>query len=109
LDLPIVLGKLLAASGTIGDMGGAGDDRAEDVSLSLPFILSEGGREADGPDASEESSSAMTDFFIRLNSEAEPDPIGIPGLDETSDRSSNSLTLGFFFLAVPPRAIRSVS
>lgn len=106
LDLPIVRGRRAAGSGTTGDIGGTGDDRAEDVSLSMPFIRIEGGRE-DGPEVRDESSSLITDFFILRNSAAEA--TGIPGLEDISDRSSNSLALGFFFLTVPPRATRSVS
>jgi hypothetical protein len=103
LDLPTV--RLTSDGGetTTGDMGGTGDDRAEDDSLSMPLMRKEAGKEADGPDASEESSSAKSDFFLRRNSAAEPS--GIPGLDDKSDlySSSNSLCLGcfFFFLMVP--------
>jgi hypothetical protein len=96
-DLPIVLGMSLGAVVTMGDMGGTGDERTEDSSLSLP-LRNDGGRD-EGPEASEESSSLKSPFFIRRNSAA--DPSGIPGLDDISDRcssSSNALALVFFFL-----------
>lgn len=95
-DLPIVRGMSEAAELTIGDMGGIGDDRADEFSLSLP-LRKDGGTDAEGPEASEESSSAKSDFFLRRSSAA--DPSGIPGLEETSDRSSSSRALGrvFFF------------
>lgn len=97
LDLPIVRGRSGATEATTGDMGGTGDDRTDEFSLSFP-LRSDGGRE-DGPEVSEESSSLKSPFFILLNSAA--DPSGIPGLEDTSDRcssSSNALALVFFFL-----------
>jgi hypothetical protein len=81
-DLPIVRGRSAGAVVTIGDMGGTGEERVEESSLSLP-LRSDGGRD-EGPEASEESSSLNSPFFILRNSAA--DPSGIPGLDDTSDR-----------------------